>query len=1087
MKHFQTWVQSSVFSCALAVVFISAPLLTAAADPTCAAPPSGLVSWWRGEGDGVDHTGNNNGALVGNTTFVAGRAGQAFSLDGNGDLVNVGNSPALQLQDFTIEAWIKRASTARVTFGSFGNGIIFGYGHGGYGLYLDANGRPALSKIGVNEVKPNVTITDTNFHHIAVTKSGSTVVFFVDGTAYSAGSYNPGFTFSTVAAIGARGDNNDNSFLGIIDEVSVYNRALTASEVQSIQAAGADGKCTGGSAPIIVSHPTNQTVLEGESATFTVDATGTQPLTYQWSFDDEDIDGATSASLTLANIHLNQAGVYAVRISNEFGLAISSNAVLTVLSEPSCVTPPAGLVSWWRAEGNASDEAGGNHGILAGDTHFDVGRAGQAFAFDGHGDIVTVGNPANLQLQDFTIEAWIKRASTTAVSHGSFGNGIIFGYGENGYGLYLSPGGHPALSQIGASAVFPDVTINDTEYHHLAVTKSGAEVVFYVDGVSYAAPAYAPEFSFATVAAIGARGDNLDNSFLGAIDEVSVYNRPLSAAEIQAVFAAGGTGKCVISAAPFIVTQPADQTVTAGGTATFTVVASGTPALAYQWRFEGEEIEGATDASLIITNVQVGNAGSYSVVVTNAFGSIDSSNAILTVNLPPAAVQVVGTSVRGGQSVVVPIVLVANGNENAIGFSLNFPPELLTYSSATPGEDAGEAALLVNSSQAASGWVGIAVALPPDATFTAGSVQLVDVVFTSQIVDLETSAILSFGNVPITRQLSGSSGDPLAATYTGGAVTLTQTDFEGDVSPRPDGDRAVMITDWVILGRYAARLDYPTNASEFQRADCAPRSTLGDGEIRVADWVQAGRYAAGLDPLTPVGGPDSEVLQLAAASRSGPQTSGGAGSSRRISLCSASMIQGTTGTVKVHLESLGNENAVGLSFAFDPSAFEFLGASPGSGASGAILNVNSSQAASGRVGFVLALGAGNGFAAGDRELVKLNFRALSQNPGEQTVSFSDQPVPRDLCDAKAESLDAEYVSATIVVNPVPSLRIEQSDDHVTLAWPLWASDFLLEESEEGSLEPAVWTEVPGTPKANGDENTITVPVNGTKFFRLHRP
>jgi len=56
-----------------------------------------------------------------------------------------------------------------------------------------------------------------------------------------------------------------------------------------------------------------------------------------------------------------------------------------------------------------------------------------------------------------------------------------------------------------------------------------------------------------------------------------------------------------------------------------------------------------------------------------------------------------------------------------------------------------------------------------------------------------------------------------------------------------------------------AGLDVPTNGSEFQRADCAPRSTLGDGAITIADWVQVGRYMTGLDPLTPAGGPTSAV------------------------------------------------------------------------------------------------------------------------------------------------------------------------------------------------------------------------------------
>ena len=82
---------------------------------------------------------------------------------------------------------------------------------------------------------------------------------------------------------------------------------------------------------------------------------------------------------------------------------------------------------------------------------------------------------------------------------------------------------------------------------------------------------------------------------------------------------------------PVITTQPASQSVAVGGTATFTVVASGAPPLAYQWKKDGVTIGGATAASLTINNVQATNAGSYTVAVTNSGGSVTSNAATLTV------------------------------------------------------------------------------------------------------------------------------------------------------------------------------------------------------------------------------------------------------------------------------------------------------------------------------------------------------------------------------------------------------------------------------------------------------------------------
>jgi hypothetical protein len=86
--------------------------------------------------------------------------------------------------------------------------------------------------------------------------------------------------------------------------------------------------------------------------------------------------------------------------------------------------------------------------------------------------------------------------------------------------------------------------------------------------------------------------------------------------------------------APTITSQPASQTVNVGGTASFSVAASGTAPLSYQWRFNGAAISGATSGSFTVTNAQTANAGSYTVVVTNSVGTATSSVATLTVNTP---------------------------------------------------------------------------------------------------------------------------------------------------------------------------------------------------------------------------------------------------------------------------------------------------------------------------------------------------------------------------------------------------------------------------------------------------------------------
>jgi hypothetical protein len=108
------------------------------------------------------------------------------------------------------------------------------------------------------------------------------------------------------------------------------------------------------------------------------------------------------------------------------------------------------------------------------------------------------------------------------------------------------------------------------------------------------------------------------------------------------VTSAGAT--LTVTVAPVITTQPVGKTVTAGGSATFSVTATGTAPLTYQWRFKGASLPGQTTDTLALSNVQTNQTGAYSVVVANNSGSVTSADAVLTVKLPtsPMTITVVG-------------------------------------------------------------------------------------------------------------------------------------------------------------------------------------------------------------------------------------------------------------------------------------------------------------------------------------------------------------------------------------------------------------------------------------------------------------
>jgi len=103
---------------------------------------------------------------------------------------------------------------------------------------------------------------------------------------------------------------------------------------------------------------------------------------------------------------------------------------------------------------------------------------------------------------------------------------------------------------------------------------------------------------------------------------------------------------------PVITSQPQSQGIATGNSMTFSVTATGTAPLNFQWLFNGTNIPGATANPLVLANVQLTNAGNYSVIITNLFSSITSSNAVLTVTnaSPSISTQPRSQSVLAGQT-----------------------------------------------------------------------------------------------------------------------------------------------------------------------------------------------------------------------------------------------------------------------------------------------------------------------------------------------------------------------------------------------------------------------------------------------------
>ncbi len=238
--------------------------IPAAQTPSCTQPPSGLVGWWPGDGNYKDIIGHNDGTPVGGVTFSPGEVAQAFSL--NGSSVQAPNSSAVDITgDLTIEAWIKPASSTRgyVVLKGDGNDFFNAYSlrYGGgddQRLLLSVADGSTGTRASYFESGPVVPIGV--FSHVAVTIQGTTAALYVNGVTVG-GQYFGGvlgqptqpatqltanrFSDHGVFRIGNGSSPNLIPFIGLIDELSVYNRAISASEIQAIFNAGAGGKCKG--------------------------------------------------------------------------------------------------------------------------------------------------------------------------------------------------------------------------------------------------------------------------------------------------------------------------------------------------------------------------------------------------------------------------------------------------------------------------------------------------------------------------------------------------------------------------------------------------------------------------------------------------------------------------------------------------------------------------------------------------------------------------------------------------------------------------------------------------------------------------
>ena len=429
-------------------------------------------------------------------------------------------------------------------------------------------------------------------------------------------------------------------------------------------------------APQIVLQPTSPPLKPGDRLSLNVQSLGLEPLSYQWRKDGIDITGADEPGFTIESVQLSDAGAYTVIVRNESGSITSSPATLTIddpaLMEDTRVVrqlpvnfspgtlfpvsinlkpaletsayavedqPPAGwLVSNINEEGSFDVK----NGKVKWGPFFD--NIERIFTYDITPALTASGSAR------FTGDA-----ALDGVKH------FVDGSEKVTLREIVPP---PNVEEVAARQLPVDyspgsplpvsISVRPFEDAHVYAVEDQPPAGWLVSNIN-------EQGSFDERNGKVKWGPFFDNNERNLTYEITPDATSEETGRFAGVVALDGVDYVVSGSdelplraivSPIITLQPASQEVTERDLVSFVVIAVGTEPLKYQWRKAEVDIAGAIESEFTIENVQLSDAGNYSVIVSNESGSVTSNDAVLTVNIRQTQISVTPSPLAFGEIIV---------------------------------------------------------------------------------------------------------------------------------------------------------------------------------------------------------------------------------------------------------------------------------------------------------------------------------------------------------------------------------------------------------------------------------------------------